>query len=63
MSKKDEDDHEESKKGKAGGTIRTGRSLDDEDSGDPYLDINEAWMRPKPNKKVKLEAASQEQGG
>ena len=64
MSKKNEEDHEESKKDKkgkyvtAGGTIRTGRSLEDEDSGDSYLDIGEAMMRPKTKKKAKLEAAS-----
>ena len=55
-----------SKKGKAvkaGCTVGTGRSLEDEESGDPELDIDEARMKAKHTKKAKLEAASQEQGG
>ena len=69
MSKKDEDGHDESKKSKkgkavkAGGIVGTGRSLGDQESGNPELDINEARMKTKPTNRAKLKAASQEWGG
>ena len=67
--KKDEDEHDETKKpkkGKAvkrGGTVGMGRIHEDEDSGDPELDIEEGRMKPKSIKRPKMDTASQEQGG
>ena len=67
--KKDEDDSDETKKPKkgkavkAGGTMGTGWSHEDEDSVNPVLDIEEGRMKAKPIKRPKMDAASKEQGG
>ena len=46
------------------GTVGTGRGHDEDDSGDPDLDIEEGrLMQAKPIKKQKIEQASQEHGG
>ena len=67
--KKYEDDHDEGKRTKKGkavkasGTTETRRSLEDEDSGDPKLDIEESRMKAKATKRPQMDAASQEREG
>ena len=63
--KKDEEDHDETKKPKkgkavkAGSIVGTGGSHEVEDSGDPELDIEVGRMKAKPGKRPKMDAASQ----